>query len=119
MDLATLIGTAATVASTASFSPQAWKIIKTRRTHDISTGMYALTVSGFALWTAYGVALGQWPLIITNSICFLLSSFILTMKLLPKRQKQEVADAVLEVVHELAPDDQTPIQDHKRRRSLE
>jgi MtN3 and saliva related transmembrane protein len=56
--------------------------------------MYAVTVSGFALWTAYGVLLGQWPLIITNTICLVLSAFILTMKLLPRRQKEAVAEAL-------------------------
>jgi MtN3 and saliva related transmembrane protein len=53
-----------------------------------------LTVTGFALWTAYGVILGKWPLIVTNTICLGLSAFILTMKLLPQRQKNLVADAV-------------------------
>ncbi len=92
IDTATLIGSLATVASTASFTPQAWKIIKSRSTKDISTGMYMLTVSGFLLWTTYGVVLGQWPLIITNSICLMLSAFILVMKLLPRPEKEKVAD---------------------------
>ena len=56
--------------------------------------MYAITVSAFALWTVYGVLLTQWPLIVTNTLCFLLSGFILTMKLLPRRQKNAVADAL-------------------------
>jgi MtN3 and saliva related transmembrane protein len=77
-----------------SFVPQAWKIIKSRRTEDISAVMYAVTVLGFALWTAYGVMLGQWPLIFTNSICLMLSAFILLMKLLPRRQKNAIADAL-------------------------
>lgn len=94
MQLATLIGAAATVASTSSFAPQAWKIIKSRRTGDISSGMYLLTVVGFSLWTLYGVLLGQWPLIVTNTICLLLAAFILGMKLLPKAEKQKVADAL-------------------------
>jgi MtN3 and saliva related transmembrane protein len=94
VDIATVIGACATLASTVSFVPQAWKIIKSRRTHDISVGMYAVTVTGFALWTAYGVLLNQWPLIVTNSICLVLSAFILTMKLLPSRQKNAVADAL-------------------------
>jgi MtN3 and saliva related transmembrane protein len=94
MDTATIIGTFAALASTASFAPQAWKIIKSRSTKDISAGMYTLTVSGFALWTAYGLALGQWPLIITNSICLVMSAFILTMKLLPRPKKNKVADAL-------------------------
>lgn len=94
MDLATAIGALATVASTVSFTPQAWKIIKSRRTHDISTRMYVVTVIGFSLWTAYGVVLMQWPLIVTNSICLALSGFILAMKLLPQREKEKVAAAL-------------------------
>jgi MtN3 and saliva related transmembrane protein len=99
VDTATIIGFCATIASTVSFVPQAWKIIKSRRTHDISVGMYAVTVTGFALWTAYGVLLGQWPLIVTNSICLLLSAFILTMKLLPRPKKEAVADALDPTAH--------------------
>lgn len=53
--------------------------------------MYALTVSGFALWVAYGFVLGQWPLIVPNSLCFLLAAFILGMKLLPREKKEAVA----------------------------
>jgi len=94
VDLATAIGALATVASTVSFTPQAWKIIKSRRTHDISTRMYVVTVIGFSLWTAYGVVLMQWPLIVTNSICLALSGFILAMKLLPQREKEKVAAAL-------------------------
>ena len=94
IDLATLVGAGATIASTVSFTPQAWKVIKSRRTEDISTRMYVVTVVGFSLWTVYGILLGQWPLIVTNSICLLLSGFILTMKLLPRRKKNAVADAL-------------------------
>jgi MtN3 and saliva related transmembrane protein len=94
VDTATVIGSCATIASTVSFVPQAWKIVKSRRTHDISTGMYAVTVTGFALWTAYGVLLVSWPLIVTNTVCLALSAFILTMKLLPRREKEAVAEAL-------------------------
>jgi MtN3 and saliva related transmembrane protein len=92
METATIIGSIAAVLSTASFTPQAWKIIKSRETKDISAGMYALTVTGFAMWTTYGILLTQWPLIVTNSICLVLSAFILTMKLLPEPKKNKVAD---------------------------
>ena len=94
MEPETVIGALAAVASTVSFTPQAWKIIKSRRTADLSTVMYAITVTGFALWTAYGVLLGQWPIIVTNSLCFLLAGFILMMKLLPRCQKAAVAEAL-------------------------
>lgn len=94
MDLTTAVGAAATLASTTSFAPQAWKVIRTRDTEAISTRMYAITVVGFALWLGYGVLLGQWPLILTNAICLALSAFILAMKLLPARRREAVADAL-------------------------
>lgn len=92
MDEAAVIGTLAAVASITSFTPQAWKIIKSRRTADISAGMYVLTVSGFSLWIIYGILLDAWPVIVTNSVCLVLAAFILTMKLLPPRKKNKVAD---------------------------
>ena len=94
MDPAVIFGWLATAASTVSFVPQAWKIIKTRETKDISRWMYMVTVAGFACWTIYGALLGQWPIIATNSICFALSGFILLMKLLPQREKDAVAEAL-------------------------
>jgi len=92
--LISVLGGFAAIASTVSFVPQAVKIIRSRHTKDISAGMYAITVTAFALWCAYGVLLGQWPLIAANSICLLLSGFILVMKLLPRRDRDKVADAV-------------------------
>ncbi len=94
MEAVTIIGSLAAIASTVSFTPQAWKIIRTRDTDAISAPMYAITVAGFALWTGYGLLLGQWPLIVTNSICLLLSGFILAMKLLPPRKRDKIADAL-------------------------
>lgn len=88
----TAVGYAAACCSTASFAPQAWKIIKSRETKGISAAMYALTVSGFALWTAFGVLGMQWLLIIANFICLVLSAFILVMKLLPWPKKDAVAN---------------------------
>ena len=95
MDAVTIVGSFAALCSTISFVPQAWKVIRTRQTRDISTGTYALTVTAFAVWIAYGIMRSDIPLIVTNSICFLLSVFILAMKLLPSR--------VLDAVHRATP----------------
>jgi MtN3 and saliva related transmembrane protein len=94
MDLATIVGFIATACSVSSFVPQAWKVIRTRDMKGISTGMYAITVVGFAFWLTYGVLLWQWPLMLTNGICLLLSGFILMMKLLPRHKRNEVADVL-------------------------
>jgi MtN3 and saliva related transmembrane protein len=94
MDLATIIGALATICSTVSFVPQAWKVIRTRDTSAISTGMYAITVAGFSFWFAYGLMLRQWPLIVTNGVCLALSAFILVMKVLPRAEKAAVAETL-------------------------
>jgi MtN3 and saliva related transmembrane protein len=94
MNWIAVAGTLAALCSTVSFVPQAWRIVRTRDTQAISPLTYSLTVTGFALWTAYGVGLGEWPLIVTNSICFVLSIFILLMTLLPRAKKDAVADTI-------------------------
>ncbi len=94
MDTVTALGFMAALCSIVSFMPQAWKIVKSRDTRSISTGMYAVTVTGFSLWLAYGVLLTQWPLIVTNGVCLVLSLFILAMKLFPQATKDQVADTI-------------------------
>ena len=94
IEISTLVGAVASLASITSFAPQAWKIVRTRDTSSLSSTAYGLTVVGFALWLTYGVMLGQWPLIVTNGICFALAGFILVMKLLPSSGKQAVAEAI-------------------------
>ena len=89
--LITSLGYFAAVLSTASFAPQAWKIIRSRRTRDISLGMYLLTVSAFATWLAFGILRSEWPLVLSNGICLCVSSFILAMKMLPPSGKRKVA----------------------------
>jgi MtN3 and saliva related transmembrane protein len=91
MDLTSFIGSAATCASVLSFFPQALKIAKTRDKSGISTKMYAITVAAFAMWTAYGIMLQAYPVIIANGLCLLLSGFILGMKLASAGSKSRIA----------------------------
>lgn len=90
-----IIGIFAAIASTASFLPQAWKIISTRDVEGLSARMYMLTVTGFTLWMSYGIGKGDWALIIPNTICLLLTLFILAMIIMPKEKREAVADAVV------------------------
>ena len=73
-------GIAATL-TTGSFIPQVWRVWQTRHTKDISLLMYAFFTAGVALWLAYGVLLGAWPIIIANSITLLLAGTVLILKL--------------------------------------
>jgi len=90
----TVVSTFAATLSMVSFIPQAWSIIRSRNTDGISLKTYVITVIGFVTWLFYGVLVGQWPIIVQNIICLILSAFILTMKLLPQDKKEAVADAM-------------------------
>ncbi|MEQ1956284.1 SemiSWEET family sugar transporter [Mesorhizobium yinganensis] len=95
METVTIIGYLAAFCSMTSFTPQAWKFIKTRDTGSISAPMFALTVSGFALWLTFGLMKDEWPIIIiTTAVCLILSAFILLMTVLPRGKKAAVADAI-------------------------
>jgi MtN3 and saliva related transmembrane protein len=76
-----LIGYVAASLTTLSFVPQAVKTIRTRDTYAISLGMYATFSIGSALWFAYGVTLGSWPIILANGVTFLLAATILALKI--------------------------------------
>jgi len=92
--IATIIGSIAAILSVTSFAPQAWRIIRTREVEGLSSKTYFLTALGFSLWTTYGVLLGEWPIIVPNILCLILSSFIWVMLILPKKQRHKVADVL-------------------------
>jgi MtN3 and saliva related transmembrane protein len=79
-DTADLIGAGAALCSMTSFVPQIAKIVRERDAESVSLRMYAVTVTGFALWTAYGAMIGGWPLVAANTVCLILSATILILK---------------------------------------
>lgn len=74
-------GYAAAVLTTGSFIPQAIMTIRTRDTRGISRGMYAMFIVGVALWLAYGIAIGSWPMIAANTVTLVLAGTIFVLKL--------------------------------------
>jgi MtN3 and saliva related transmembrane protein len=75
------IGYLAGALTTISFIPQAWLSWKTRHTAGLSLGMYAIFTLGVALWLGYGLLIGAWPVIVSNSITLALALFILGLRL--------------------------------------
>jgi MtN3 and saliva related transmembrane protein len=80
------IGYAAATLTTAAFVPQAWLTFRTRDVSGISLGMYGAFTLGVALWLAYGIALGEWPIIVANAITLALAASILAMKIAAGRR---------------------------------
>jgi len=78
--LADVLGTGAALCSMSSFVPQILKIWRERDASSVSLRMYAVTVTGFSLWIAYGVFISSWPVIGANTVCLALSATILVLK---------------------------------------
>jgi len=81
MELVDWVGSAAATLTTLSFVPQAWLIFRTGDTRGISLAMYASFTLGIALWLAYGLLLGAWPVIVANTITLALALCILALTL--------------------------------------
>ena len=76
-----LLGLVAGTLTTAAFVPQVVKTWRTRSTHDISLGMFALFSSGLVLWLVYGVMIDSLPIVVSNIITLALALTILFFKL--------------------------------------
>ena len=79
--LVNAFGVAAGLCSMASFVPQIVKIVRERDASGVSLRMYAVTIVGFACWTAYGALSGSWPVTASNAICLVLVATILALRL--------------------------------------
>lgn len=90
--IADIVGTGAALCSMLSFTPQIVKMWRERDASSISLRMFMLTVTGFVLWTIYGVLIGSWPVIGANSVCLVLSATILTLKWRFSRHEQGPAE---------------------------
>ncbi|AVO44820.1 SemiSWEET family sugar transporter [Phreatobacter cathodiphilus] len=75
------IGLTAAFVTTLCWLPQAFQIIRTRDTRAISLPAYAAFACGIALWLVYGVALGDGPLILANTITLALQLTIVGLKI--------------------------------------
>jgi MtN3 and saliva related transmembrane protein len=77
---ANIVGTGAALCSMTSFVPQILKIWRERDASSVSLRMYLVTVTGFVLWTVYGVLIGSWPVTASNIVCLAMSGAVLALK---------------------------------------
>ncbi len=75
-----IIGLIAGTCTTISFLPQVIKTFRTKETKDISLSMYIVLATGIFLWTIYGILIESLPVILANSISFVLATIILILK---------------------------------------
>ncbi len=89
MILQDAIGYLAASLTTASFVPQALLTLRTRDVSGISLGMYSAFTIGVALWLAYGLTIGEWPIIVANALTLALAATILAMKIVVERGRRQ------------------------------
>jgi len=79
--MVTLLGLLAGVLTTVAFVPQVIKTWRSRSTHDISLAMFAIFTAGVIAWLAYGIMIGDLPVILANSVTVVLAGTIPWFKL--------------------------------------
>ena len=81
MDWVTLIGLFAATCTTLSFLPQVIKTIRSKNTRDISLWMYSIVTIGLFSWLAYGILIGDLPIILANAITATFAGIVLILKI--------------------------------------
>ncbi|NNM52573.1 MAG: SemiSWEET transporter [Pseudomonadales bacterium] len=76
-----VLGYTAATCTTVAFIPQAWRVFRTGKTHDLSLAMFAIFTVGISLWLVYGLALQRGPIVFSNALTMILAGYILFMKL--------------------------------------
>ncbi len=85
MDLQYFIGIAGGIVSSVTFLPQVLKIWKTRSAKDLSMMTLFFLTLNVSLWLTYGIILGDYPLIVTNSIVLSMVLMMVYFKLTFKK----------------------------------
>ena len=67
------IGTIAGVLTSTSLLPQLLKIIKEKKSENISVFYLLILFAGLAFWIWYGLLRTDWPVIVTNVVAILIN----------------------------------------------
>ena len=76
-----IIGLIAAVLTTSAFTPQVYKVWKSKSTKDISLTMYLGFFVGVMLWLYYGIQINSLSMIVANGTTALLALVIVFLKL--------------------------------------
>ncbi len=89
MDLITILGFGAGILTTLAVVPQIVKSWQTKKVMDVSPFMYSILMLGVGLWVFYGILINDIPIIVTNSISFLLNGSMLILMLLFEQKNKK------------------------------
>ena len=76
----------AAILTTLAFLPQLTKTLKTKKADDVSLTTLIMFLTGVAAWIIYGIQISSKPILIANTITFLLNFLILVFKLIYSKE---------------------------------
>ncbi len=80
-DPASVLGLLAGVLTTVAYLPQVVRTWKRKSAGDLSLSMVVCTTLGVFLWFVYGLTIRSMPVIVANSVTFVLTSTVLVLRL--------------------------------------
>lgn len=89
MDTATIIGIAASTGTAVSLIPQLIKVIKEKKSENVSFGMMIILFVGLGLWVYYGLLKQDLIIIISNGFSFLVNALLTIFSLKYKKKAHE------------------------------
>ena len=76
----------AAILTTLAFIPQLIKTFKTKKADDVSLTTLIMFLTGVLAWIIYGIQISSKPILIANTITFLLNFLILVFKLIYSKE---------------------------------
>ena len=76
----------AAISTTLAFIPQLIKTLKTKKADDVSLTTLIMFLTGVAAWIIYGIQISSKPILVANTITFLLNFLILVFKLIYSKE---------------------------------
>ncbi|MBC7422975.1 MAG: SemiSWEET transporter [Ferruginibacter sp.] len=80
LPFSTIIGFVAGILTAISMLPQLIKTLKEKKAEEVSPVMLVVLISGVLLWIVYGAIKKDFPILITNSISFLLNLWMFFLR---------------------------------------
>jgi MtN3 and saliva related transmembrane protein len=91
LDPVTLLGLVAATLTTLAFLPQVIKTWRKKSAEDLSLGTFSMFCAGVTCWLAYGLLIGDLPVILANAVTLVLAGTVLVLALVYKSREGEAA----------------------------
>lgn len=89
MNWITALGLLAATLTTLSFLPQVIRTWRMKSAEDLSLGTFGMLCAGVACWLAYGLLIGDLPIVLANAVTLVLAGSVLVLAIIYKRRPSQ------------------------------